>query len=303
MTQTTQPLESYRLARYAVPIHCLVCNEDNAYDAERCRSCQAPLALTYQCAGKKSAPQLVAVLAPERAGKTVYLGMLTDMLSRQSGNMQLVARGAFSVSLQQAAIGALGAGCFPPATPVDPGGWNWMHCQVSQAGRTRGGVEVVLPDISGQAIGEEIEHPHSRPMLNLLFRKCTAAVILLDASRLVEGDRDPDFYAMKCVSYLYELDSRRRGGWPRRPFAFVFTKADGAESSFQDPAAFCERFAPGLAQQTRQRLSCYKFFAASVASGVAWRQTAKGRVPYPFRIEPRGITQPFEWVLKQLPRS
>ena len=31
-----QPLESYRLAQYVVPIPCYICETDNTYDAEFC---------------------------------------------------------------------------------------------------------------------------------------------------------------------------------------------------------------------------------------------------------------------------
>jgi hypothetical protein len=300
MTQTLVPLESYRLARYSVPVACLICNEDNAFDSERCRYCHAPLALTYQCQGTNVQPKIVAVLAPARAGKTVYLGVLTDMLSRQDGDLQLVARGAFSVSLQQASIGALGSGWFPAETPREPNEWNWVHCRVGHASRWRKAQELVLPDMSGQTLQEEIEHPHRHPMLHQLLKKSVACLVLLDAGRLADGDRDPDFFAMKCISYLCELDDRRRHGWPARPFAFVFSKADIIEDAFDDPLDFCRRFAPGLSQLSAQRLSRANYFAASVAGGCAFHQTARGRVAFPFRIEPRGVAPPFEWLLKNL---
>ena len=50
---------------------------------------------------------MIATLGSADAGKTVYLGMLTDMLSRENAPLQLLARGAFSVSLQQATMAAL----------------------------------------------------------------------------------------------------------------------------------------------------------------------------------------------------
>jgi hypothetical protein len=226
--------------------------------------------------------------------------MLTDMLSRQTGDLQLTPRGAFSVSLQQEAIGSLSNGWFPQPTPVEPGSWHWVHCQVGRPKFGRRPLELVLPDLSGLTLSEEIERPQTHPMLCTLLRNCVSAVVLLDASRLAEGDREPDFFAMKCVSYLCELDGRKRGGWPTRPFAFVFTKADTIEACFDDPAAFTQRFAPGLARQTAQRLRHYAFFATAVAGGCACQRTSRGRFPFPMRIEPRGVIRPFEWLLRHL---
>jgi hypothetical protein len=299
MTHTLVPLDSFRLARYAIPVSCIICAEENAFDSDRCRRCQAPMALTFQCAGQKAAPKMVAALAPPKAGKTVYLGMLTDLLSRQHHDWHLTARGAFSVSLQQTAISHLAQGWFPPPTGTDPSGWNWVHCRISNSQRRRP-LEIVLPDVSGVPLCEEVERPHSQPMVYTMVRKCSVAMVLLDAARLVDGDRDPDFFAMKAVSYLCELDGRSRQGWPQRPFAFVFTKADTCEWCFSDPAGFAARYAPGLAKQAAERLRRYAFFGTCVAGGVAHQCTSRGRRSFPLRVEPQGVTEPFEWLLRQM---
>jgi len=49
-TSVIQPLESYRLAQYALPIPCYVCETDNTLDAEWCTRCFAPMALAHQAA-------------------------------------------------------------------------------------------------------------------------------------------------------------------------------------------------------------------------------------------------------------
>src|SRR3990167_11222213 len=99
------PLDSYELSHYAIEVSCFVCAGGNRHDAERCRHCYAPMALSYQAADKQSAkPEMLAVFGPRGAGKTTYLGMLCDSLSRQSDSSQAVSRGAFSVMLQQQVI-------------------------------------------------------------------------------------------------------------------------------------------------------------------------------------------------------
>jgi len=129
--KVVQPMDSYRLARYAVPLPCYLCSGDNCYDADVCRHCQAPMALAHQAYSEKIHPQIFGVVGPAGAGKTVYLGMLLDLLSRGATLMQVLARGAFSITLQQTTIAALARCEFPDKTPNEPDYWNWVHCQLS----------------------------------------------------------------------------------------------------------------------------------------------------------------------------
>src|SRR4051812_31084166 len=98
---TAVELDSYRLAQYAVQVPCYICGNGNTFDAELCRHCLAPMALAHQANCQKLRPRMIATIGPSGVGKTVYLGMLIDMLSRQPSGMQLLARGAFSITLQQ----------------------------------------------------------------------------------------------------------------------------------------------------------------------------------------------------------
>ena len=54
------PLESSRLARYAVPVQCYVCESDNTFDAEFCSHCYAPMALAHQASAQQTPPQMLA---------------------------------------------------------------------------------------------------------------------------------------------------------------------------------------------------------------------------------------------------
>lgn len=47
MTNTVLPLDSYRLAQYAVQVPCFICEQGNAFDTELCRHCQAPMVLAH----------------------------------------------------------------------------------------------------------------------------------------------------------------------------------------------------------------------------------------------------------------
>jgi len=296
------PLESYRLMEYAVPIQCYICEGENNFDAEFCRYCAAPMALAHQAGGQKTPPRMVAALGASGVGKTVYLGMLMDMLSRQTNRLQLLARGAFSITLQQTTLASLARCEFPAKTPNEPDRWNWVHCQIRRR-KQRQPVDLIVPDMAGDAVSQEIDHPHTFRVIRAFLKKCSAAMILVDAIKLAGGGRDEDYFTMKLVSYLGELDEDRKHGWSEKPVALIFTKADQCDACVADPTAYAKAHATGLWQQCQERFKQYKFFAAGVAGACVFRETRRdGRVQIPLRIEPHGIVEPFQWVLEKLLR-
>lgn len=300
MRDTIIELDSYRLAQYAVQVPCFVCEGGNAFDAELCRHCQAPMALAHQATTQKVRPRMIATIGPSGVGKTVYLGMLIDMLSRQSGGMQLLARGAFSITLQQMTVAALQRCEFPSKTPNEPDRWNWVHAQVRAPGQKRP-VELIMPDMAGEAILEEVDHPHTYPVIRSFLSKCAGLLVLVDTPRLRDGSREQDYFTMKLLSYLVELDDDLKQGWPSRPVGLVFSKADQCEECFNEPAEFARVHAPGLAQLCNERFASHQFFACGVAGSCAQRLVGgEVRQRVPLRIEPRGLTEPFEWLVHQL---
>lgn len=293
----TLPLDSYRLAQYAAQIPCYICTAENTFDAELCRRCFAPMALAHQANTQKLHPRMLAAIGASGVGKTVYLGMLLDMLSRQPDRLQMMARGAFSINLQQITASALSRGEFPLKTPSEPDRWNWVHCQVRKT-NSKTNAELVLPDMAGEALIEEVDHPHSYDVIRPLLSRCFGVLVLIDTVKLQNGSLDQDYFTMKLLSYLAELDDRPKHGWAVRPISFVLTKADECEECFADPAAFAQARAPGIWRQCKERFSNYRFFAVGVAGGCAFRNRRGGRVRAPLRIEPRGIIEPFEWLLE-----
>lgn len=295
-------LESYRLAQFASNLPCYICGQGNAHDAELCRHCFAPMALAHQCEGKKVAPWMVGALGATGSGKTVYLGMLLDMLSRRPKALQLLTRGSLSINMQQNTVHALANGAFPDKTPNEPDRWNWLHCQVSY-GRRRQQAEVVMPDLAGEAILEEIDHPHSFLGIRSFVSRCSGMLVLIDPTRARAGHQEQDFFAMKLLAYLHELDSHPKKGWPGRPLALIFSKADQCEECHVDPARFAERHTPGLWRFCQERFHRVRYFAAGVSGACAYRDVPRhGRVRVPLRIEPQGIVEPFEWLMNELAR-
>jgi hypothetical protein len=297
------PLESLRLTQYVTPIACYVCAADNTYDAESCTHCGAPMALAHQAQSQDVHPQLVACLGASGAGKTVYLGMLMDMLSRRPELLQLLARGAFSITLQQQTISALAACEFPQKTPNEPDRWNWVHCQIRRPPSPQL-LELIVPDMAGEALLEEVDHPRTYRVVGAFLKKCAGAMLLVDATHFLDSARQEDFFSMKLLSYLSELRLPAGEAWDRKPLAVIFTKADQVEECLEDPPGFARQHAVGLWQHCHERFARHRFFAAGVAGSCALRESMlAGRMQVPLRIEPRGVLEPFLWLLDQMPAA
>jgi hypothetical protein len=147
---------------------------------------------------------------------------------------------------------------------------------------------------------EEIDHRNTYRVIREFLTKASAALVLIDAVRLLEGDRGQDYFAMKLLSYLSEVEPNGKQGWSERPIALVFTKVDQAEACRDDPESFAKTHAAGLWQHCQQQFSNHRFFAASVVGACAWHESAtQGRRRVPLRIEPRGIVEPFQWLIEQ----
>jgi Double-GTPase 2 len=303
MSHLTQiPLETYLLAQQAAPIACLVCDHENCISAARCRNCSAPMALAHQTQSVRKRPHLVAVLGASGAGKTVYLGLLMDMLTRHVGVLRSTARGPMSISLQQTTTTALATGWFPEKTQPTPEHWHWVHCQFN-CRRRRKPLELVIPDVSGESLAVETERANRYPAIRSLLSKCAAVMVLADAERLQSSDHAHDFVTLKLLSLIGELreeQTRGRRGIERRPLALVFTKADQVDGLMENPREFAEAHAGALWSDCRARFAHHEAFACSVTGATAYRDSYGRRQHVPLRIEPHGIIEPFGWLMTQL---
>jgi len=298
------PLETYLLAQQAAPIACLVCDHENCCSAARCRNCSAPMALAHQTQSVKKRPNLVAVIGASGAGKTVYLGLLMDMLTRHVGVLRSTARGPMSISLQQTTTTALATGWFPEKTVTTPENWHWVHCQFN-CRRRRRPVEVVIPDLSGEALAVETERSGRYPAIRSLLAKCAGVMVLADAERLQSGDHSQDFVTLKLLSMIGELReeharTRRQRNQERRPLALVLTKSDKCEGCADNPREFAEAHAGALWSDCRSRFPKHEAFACSMTGATAYRDSYGRRQQVPLRIEPHGIIEPFGWLMTEL---
>jgi len=105
---------------------------------------------------------------------------------------------------------------------------------------------------------------------------------------------------MKLLSYLGEFGTKRNVSWRHKPIAFLLTKSDRSQACFESPRAYAESHVPGVFRQAASTFKRFEFFAASIAGATIDLEIGGAPVSLPLRIEPRGIREPMEWILKQL---
>lgn len=285
-------------ARSLSKVPCPLCDQTVSV-GNACTRCFAPAEVIRSIAIREAPPRFVGVLGPTNVGKTVYLGMLLDLLSRNAGGLHGVARGSFSLELHRNLILSLERQRFPAKTPSEPDRWQWVHCEVSGAKK---GMEcdIVTPDVAGEVVAQELAHPKSYPTVRALIAKCSAMIVLADTLQVAADGQSQELFAMQLISYLDSLRPSKRRTKVSVPVALVFTKADLCEEPIQDPAAFARANAPGLSRLCEARLARYKFFASGVAGSAAKLVDRDGGESLvPLRIEPRGIIEPLAWLLGQ----
>ena len=149
------------------------------------------------------------VLGPTGVGKTVYLGMLLDLLARGVGGLHGLARSPFSLTLHRNLILALERQRFPEKTPVESDRWHWVHCEVITP-KSKGGVRHRDPRRRGRGGDGEMENPrheqdHPRP-----HRPCAGLVVLVDLVQVVADGQGQELFAMQLISYLDSLRPGRK---------------------------------------------------------------------------------------------
>ncbi len=292
----TVPLASLRLAQVAAPVECGLCGEPNGRNTERCRHCGAPIGLSRRLHERKNNAKLLAILGPTESGKTCWIGLWADLLSRALHNSRFATHGAFSVAIQQQVVSCLARGWFPSLTAPDPTTWFWINGTVVRGRRQ---VEFGAPDMAGQAITEAVDRPGSQPLIGGVLRWSAGLVITLDAEKLTSGDRSPDFWALKALHFLIDLPSQQRPA-VEKPLALVLTKIDRCEPARFDPELWLPRLAPSTFEFCRRRWNRWKMFSICVCAGVGFQRFGAQTRSFPTRVEPSGIDKPFDWLFAQL---
>lgn len=282
-------------------VACRICEAENPPEAPVCASCSAPMALIHDSVAQSREPRIISVVGDSNVGKTVYLGLLLDMLARRVGDFEAIPKGAYSVHLQQNVVGHLAARVFPPKTPMEADQWYWAYYQIAYRSRSSGWFDLIMPDMAGEALAAEVDAPRTYGVIRSLLHKCEGAILLVDAAVAAQGSAQPDFFALKLMSYLDNIFAAKRAQKVTTPVAVVLCKADCCPQAFDDPRVFAETNLNRLWNICDSRFANVEFFACSMVGALGFVATSPEHiVPVPLHAAPRGIVEPFEWVLEQL---
>jgi GTPase SAR1 family protein len=283
------------------PTECLICRSDNSEDAFVCANCLAPMSLTKESIIQEREPCMITVIGDSNVGKTVYLGYLLDMLSRRAGDYESIPKGPFSINLQQNVMGHLSYRLFPTKTPNEVDQWHWAYAQVSHQRDPKKWYDLVMPDMAGEAIATELDAPDSYIVIRGLLEQSAGAMLLIDASAAAMGNVQADFFAFKLLSYIEQLAQLRLPNKVDTPVAVVLCKSDCCPQAFDDPITFAKTNLNRVWNLCESRFQNVAFFAASVIGAIAYGTDEDSNVvSVPMHSAPRGILEPFEWLLTGL---
>jgi hypothetical protein len=278
---------------------CPLCGTQ-CYEQQSCATCFLPAKVIESIRARQVPPRFVGVLGPSGVGKTVYIGMLLDLLARGASGLRGVAQGPFTLTLHRNLILALERQRFPEKTPAEPDRWQWVHCEVS-AGKSKNVYDIVTPDVAGEAVMGELENPGSDKTIRALIGKCAGLVVLVDVVDVIASGQGQELFAMQLVSYLDTLKPRKKSRKIDIPVAIVFTKTDLCDEWIRDPEAFARANVAELYLQCQTRLERCEFYFSGVAGSTGRLVDRSGQeMLIPLRVEPRGVIEPFAWMVKEL---
>lgn len=283
------------------PTTCLICNTSNEPDALLCEQCDAPMAIVQDAVAQERRPQIVSVIGESNVGKTVYLGFLLDMLAQRAGDFEAVPKGAYSVDLQQSVISHMAQRQFPPKTPMEADQWYWAYYQVRRRQPNAQWVDLIMPDMAGESLAAEVATPKTFRVIYNLLNKSVGLLLLLDAALAANGSTQPDFFAMKMLSYIDSINSAKGRKRIDTPVAVLLCKADHCPECFDNPTEFVKANMNRTWNLCESRFDSVAFFATSVVGslGYAVSDDQENVTPIPLHTALRGVIEPFEWIIGQ----
>ena len=300
-----QQLNSTHLVADDTMVGCVCCGVQFPGTGKHCNRCQAPIELSQIVRSRGAPSRYVSVLGASGAGKTVYLGLLLDLLSKGCDDLRGVANGSFSVAVQQNTIAALEHRRFPEKTPSEADGWQWVHCEIATAHSKRPW-DLITPDFAGEAISLEIEQPGSYPAIRSVVGQSGGILVLCDAISACDSPLQEDIFSLKLATYIQSAQDERgrltnkKKKQHKTPIAVVFTKCDQCPEVRDDPERFAENNLPRLLQFCRRGFSRYRFFAASAVANCATLMDDYGCCSQiALHVEPRGVLEPLQWIIQQ----
>ena len=285
---------------------CVVCGKQLSDIDAYCPGCQTPSEVSTSAASSEIGSDFISVLGASNAGKTVYLGLLLDVLGDRNSSIHGAAKGTFSISLQEQVVTALQQRRFPGKTPNESDMWKWLHCEVTMttAKKTRQ-ANFITPDFAGEAIAVELEQSGSYPAITNIVSRSRGIMIVCDSVQVRDAGPQEDLFAMKIGSYIEQLqlsshESKRKNAKHAPAIAIVFSKADTCPEAEECPERFASNNMPRFVDFCRRSLPNHKFFATSVigsACHVMDDDVVQRQIP--LHVEPRGVIEPLQWLMEQ----
>lgn len=285
--------------------NCICCGALISSSDGFCRQCAMPSNLSRAASGSSNDKSFISVLGASNAGKTVYLGMLLDIIGKDGGAVSGSPKSTFSVNLQEQVITALENRHFPEKTPSESDMWNWVHCELAlRERRSLRSLDLISPDLAGEAIALEVQQPGTYPIIQHVVQRSSGVMILCDSIRVGQASSGDDLFAMKLAAYVAQLHGISPNGHTRQrnesepSLAIVLTKCDACPEATEDPTAFAANNLPRLFEFCRKTFTKHHYFAASVA-GNTCVVLDNAKVPHriPLHIEPRGVVEPLSWLV------
>src|SRR5262249_507091 len=188
---------SQAYARAPEGFPCPLCGA-TTYPGNACTTCFLPFNVMESIRCRPDSPRFLGVLGTSGVGKTVYLGMLLDLLARGACGLHGLAQGPFTLNLQRKLVLALERQRFPEKTPVESDRWDWVDCQV-QAGKGKTPFEIVAPDVAGEAVVGELESQGTYRTICALLAQCAGLAILIDVVQVVADGKGQELFAMQLI--------------------------------------------------------------------------------------------------------
>lgn len=269
------------------------------YKSDVCPACQIPRDVAESIHHKKT--RMVSILGASGVGKTVYLGMLMDIIGQGNSPIKGNPKSVFSMNVQEQTIRALENRRFPPKTPVEADHWNWVHFDAFDAKSPRRVFEILTPDLAGEALAVEMETPNTFPAISIALQNSRAAVLLFDSVQVQSQGRESDLFGSKLVTYLVSTNTtkNKRNSKLKTPIAVVFTKADCAPEANQNPEEFAKMNMPGFVRACQTNFAHCEFFSTSIAGRTTDHVDDSGiPISVPLYVEPKGVVEPLQWIMQ-----
>ena len=285
-------------------IPCISCDAELSNLDPCCHVCYTPMEVSQSVTARDVQPDFISVLGASNAGKTVYLGLLLDMLGNRNSPIRGSAQGTFSISLQEHVVNALQQCRFPEKTPTECDLWKWLHCELTwaESKKISKQVDFIAPDVAGEAVAGELEQAGLYPAIRHVVSRSSGILLLCDSAEVRDAGPREDLFAMKIGSYITDLNrSLGRGKDSSLPaIAVVFTKSDTCPEAEECPIRFAQHNMPRFVDFCERKLPKHQYFAASVIGASCYvNDSDLGHRNVPLHIQPRGVIEPLQWLVTQ----